>query len=197
MTKADVWSCRLQGGWVEESGCGLWLWKMATFRQVAGEEELLMPALALSKAKKGPLWRSFSSVTLIAADCLPTLFPFIYRMVPHNELSNVLWTVNFPNAVLCPSSTLAYKAHTHNCSTPEVIMRRKHPQFYSVLRHQSVAFVWKERMKEIWFPWCPCILLKPWWKAVKLPSPINQAWVSQNCLQAQLIKQWAEHAKVI
>lgn len=29
------------------------------------------------------------------------------------------------------------------------------------------------------------------------PSPINQARVSQNCLQAQLIKQWAEHAKVI
>lgn len=72
-----------------------------------------MPALALSKAeKKSAFGRSFSSVTLIAADCLPTLSSFIYRTVPHNELSNVLWTVNFPNAVLCPSSTLAYKAHT-------------------------------------------------------------------------------------
>lgn len=110
---------------------------------------------------------------------------FIYRTVPHHELSNVLWTVNFPNAYLRPSSTLTYK-HVHTSThhkqpqTHTIIIPLKSPcverlpYFYRVLRQQKTRICLRGVSDESLGhenPWCPFEALV---KAVKLLSPINQ-----------------------
>lgn len=75
------------------------------FRQTAGKEELLVHLLR--QRQKG-LWKVFFKYDTHSCRLFTHACPFIYCMVPHRELSNVLWTVNFLNVVLRPSSTLAY-----------------------------------------------------------------------------------------
>lgn len=75
--------------------------------------------LALSKAKKG-LWKVFSECDIHYCRLFTHACAFIYRTVPHRELSNVLRTVNFPNAAPRPSSPLAHSActRTETCNSP-------------------------------------------------------------------------------
>lgn len=180
----------MQGGWVEEHGCGsdCEKWALSDRWQVRRSYRCLHSFV--KGKKKRTFGRSFSSVTLIAAVvCLPKLSLFIYRTVPHNELSNVLWTVNFPNAVVSFLYTCLQHTHTQPRNTPEVIIPRKLPWFYSVLKHQSTAFVWKKWVKEICFLWCPCILFEDVVKSNATAVTHQSGRDSQCCLQAQLIKQ--------
>lgn len=71
----------------------------------------------LCQSQEG-LWKVFFKCDTHCCRLFTRACAFIYRVVPHHELSNVLWTVNFPNAVLRPSCTLNYK-HTHVCTQAE------------------------------------------------------------------------------
>lgn len=189
----------MQGGWVEEHGCGSWLWKMGTFRQVAGEEELPMPALVCQRQKKRTFGRSFSSVTLIAAVvCLPKLSLFIYRTVPHNELSNVLWTVNFPNAVVSFLYTCLQHTHTHNPETPLKSLFPENSlgfiQYWSI---KALPLFERSEWRKYVFYDALASFLRMWWKATQLLSPINQVETHNAVYKLSSLSKVAEHVNLL
>lgn len=164
------------------------------FRQVAGR---VIGAHLLCQRQKG-LWKVFFKCDTHCCRLFTHACAFIYRMVPHHELSNVLWTVNFPNAVLRPSSTLTCKhmhTSTHHNQPHTIIIPLKSPfagllpQLYWGLRQQSAHIHLPGVGDEIIChknPRCP----------FEVPCESSKAAVTdqsrrvpQYCLLAQLIKQ--------
>lgn len=152
----------------------------------------------LCQRQKG-LWKVFFKCDTHCCRLFTHACAFIYRAVPHHELSNVLWTVNFPNAVLRPSSTLTYK-HTCVCAQAHttIIIPLKSP----FCRTTPSALLSIEATKCPHLPArrggkrdesichnnpsCPFEALV---KAVKAAVTDQSGRVPQYCLLAQLIKQ--------
>lgn len=185
--------------------------KLTLIFETRGRYGGVIGANLLCQRQKG-LWKVFFKCDIHCCGLFTHACAFIYRMVPHHELSNVLWTVNFPNAVPCPSSTLAYKhsyvythrytpqwtTHMHSHNTPlkspfvELL-----PQLYWVLRHLS-AHIYSQRISDESIchknPVCPfeaCV------RVVKLLSPINQGEYNNIVYKLSSLSNVAEHVNLI
>lgn len=104
------------------------------FRHVAGRG--VIGTHLLCQRQKG-IWKVFFKCDTHCCTLFTHACAFIYCMVPHHELSNVLWTVNFPNAVLRPSFTLTniLYASVHTNSHPNT------PRTYTIIIPLKSPFV--------------------------------------------------------
>lgn len=132
----------------------------------------------LCQSQEG-LWKVFFKCDTHCCRLFTLTCAFIYRVVPHHELSNVLWTVNFPNAVLRPSCTLTCKRthvrtqtqHSRDATAallgrlPSTLLSIKAPECHICLQRVSDESICHNN------PCCPFEALV---KAVKLLSPISQ-----------------------